>query len=218
MEPNPHSPFLDGVVIEKGIVAGNFFNKYATANPVYRRLMNGFLAQVEDFVRMTGCTNIYEAGCGEGYLAYSLANRIPGLSIRGSDFSEAVIEKARLVANASSFDLSFEVRDIYSLSAERPADLVICCEVLEHLEHPEAALQEIANLARKAVILSVPREPIWRVLNFCRGKYMLSLGNTPGHLNHWSPKSFQAMVEKYLTVENVELPLPWIMLLCRPKK
>jgi hypothetical protein len=30
----------------------------------------------------------------------------------------------------------------------------------------------------------VPREPIWRIGNMARGRYLGDLGNTPGHIQH----------------------------------
>ena len=39
-----------------------------------------------------------------------------------------------------------------------------------------------------------PREPLWRGLNIARGAYLKDLGNTPGHLNHWSKRGFVALL------------------------
>ena len=38
------------------------------------------------------------------------------------------------------------------------------------------------------LLVSVPREPLWRALNVARGAYLRELGNTPGHVNHWSKR------------------------------
>ncbi|WP_207642472.1 hypothetical protein, partial [Desulfosporosinus sp. I2] len=65
------------------------------------------------------------------------------------------------------------------------------------------------------IILSVPREPLWRILNLARGKYIPDLGNTPGHIQHWSKKSFLRLVNRYFDVLEVKSPLPWTMVLCR---
>ena len=55
---------------------------------------------------------------------------------------------------------------------------------------PERALAEMARVARGYLLVSVPREPLWRALNIARGAYVRDLGNTPGHLNHWSRRAF----------------------------
>lgn len=207
------------IVIEKGVVAGNVTDKYASGNPVHRWLMTGFLRQVEEFVRATGCNDIYEVGCGEGLLSLSMSSRISGLRIRGSDFSEQVIATARRNCAERGADHEFSIADIYTLNPEQHgADLVMCCEVLEHLERPEESLKILASLSSDYLILSVPNEPLWRVLNFARGKYTSDWGNTPGHLNHWSPGAFRAFLEKELIIEDMRCPLPWTVVLARPRR
>lgn len=95
------------------------------------------------------------------------------------------------------------------------ADLVVCCEVLEHLNRPEEALRRLQCVVSRNLIISVPREPIWRLLNLARGKYIGSLGNTPGHLQHWSARAFTQLVARYFELVAVRTPLPWTIALCR---
>jgi len=205
-------------VIEQGVVAGNSYDKYGTRNPLARRLMNGFLATVTAFVKATGAADAHEVGCGEGLLSLHLYHKIAGLSLRGSDFSEQVIDVARRNAVDEHADIPFSVKSIYDLTVEQDAaPLVICCEVLEHLEDPHAAMDVLASLARPWLIVSVPREPIWRVLNMARLKYVPQLGNTPGHLNHWSTTSFVSMLQQHIDIVEVAQPLPWTVCVCRSR-
>jgi 2-polyprenyl-3-methyl-5-hydroxy-6-metoxy-1,4-benzoquinol methylase len=92
---------------------------------------------------------------------------------------------------------------------------VVCCEVLEHLADPARALALLARLAQPHLIVSVPREPLWRILNLARGRYWAALGNTPGHLQHWSARRFLALLHDHVEVREVRTPLPWTMALCR---
>jgi hypothetical protein len=46
-----------------------------------------------------------------------------------------------------------------------------------------------------------------------RGAYWGALGNTPGHVNHWSKRSFTKLLERYGTVAEIRSPFPWTMLL-----
>jgi len=101
--------------------------------------------------------------------------------------------------------------------AQDAAELIVCCEVLEHLGDPDAALSVVASLAAPWAIVSVPREPLWRALNIARLKYVGALGNTPGHLNHWSRQSFLDFLGKRLEVVDARAPLPWTMALCRTR-
>ena len=92
---------------------------------------------------------------------------------------------------------------------------MVCCEVLEHLTDPARALDVLARLAQPNLIVSVPREPLWRMLNIARCRYWQALGNTPGHLQHWSAPSFLGLLEAHVEVREVRTPLPWTMALCR---
>ena len=141
------------------------------------------------------------------------------MQARGCDFSNRVIELARENAiNQGLPPALFETRSIYDLaSVQDSADLVICCEVLEHLEYPEAGLKALQRVVDRHLIVSVPREPLWCALNLARGKYLMSFGNTPGHIQHWNKGGFIRMVSKYFEVIEVRSPLPWTMLLCRPR-
>ena len=70
--------------------------------------------------------------------------------------------------------------------ADGEFELASAIEVLEHVPDPEHTVAEMARVAPRHLLVSVPREPLWRGLNIARGSYMKELGNTPGHLNHWS--------------------------------
>lgn len=201
-------------LLEDGIVAGNFENKYETTNPIARALVAGFLGAADAFVERTAAREIHEVGCGEGYLLGRWVRE--GRTLRGSDFSPQVIARARAHAAALDRDIRFEVAGVHGLSPDtHAAELVVCCEVLEHVEDPEAALAVLATLARPWLLVSVPREPVWRAMNMARGRYWGDLGNTPGHINHWSRRGFLSMLRRHGTVVDVATPLPWTMALCR---
>jgi 2-polyprenyl-3-methyl-5-hydroxy-6-metoxy-1,4-benzoquinol methylase len=140
-----------------------------------------------------------------------------GISARGSDFSSKVIQIARENAQLLDIDPSiFVPRSIYELTPERDsADLLVCCEVLEHLDKPEIGLMALEKTASKHIVLSVPREPIWRMFNLLRGKYVTSFGNTPGHIQHWTSRNFIESVSHHFNVLAVKKPIPWTMVLCR---
>jgi SAM-dependent methyltransferase len=193
---------------------GNVYDKYGTSNPVARRLMAGFTSQLDELVERTGAKEGHEVGCGEGELAIRLARR--GLRMRGTDAFSQVLEEARARASAAGVEIDFEAVPVEELSPERhAAELVVCCEVLEHLEDPDGALGVLAELARPWLIASVPREPLWRALNLARFAYVGELGNTPGHLNHWSKGDFVRFLASRFEVIEVRSPTPWTMVLCR---
>jgi 2-polyprenyl-3-methyl-5-hydroxy-6-metoxy-1,4-benzoquinol methylase len=193
---------------------GNVYDKYATRNPIERRLVDGFLEQVCELSDRTDASEAHEVGCGEGEISMLLARR--GMRVRGTDVSAEVIEEARRRSRAAGVDVSYREAPISELRPDRDAaELIVCCEVLEHLDDAEAGLETLADLARPWLLVSVPREPIWRALNLARGKYIRDLGNTPGHLGHWSRRGFVELLRSRVDVVEVRSPLPWTMALCR---
>ena len=195
--------------------AGNYYDKYNTRNPIARRLMQGFLHSFDRLSANVPCCDVLEVGCGEGELSIRLAKR--GYRARGCDISDEVIEEARRRALSSGQDVAFWTQGIEQLQEHDAATLVVCCEVLEHLDDPRDGLEKLAALARPWLLTSVPREPLWRALNVARGKYLGDLGNTPGHVNHWGKSDFLDFVGARFDIVEVASPLPWTMALCRVK-
>lgn len=193
---------------------GNYYPKYHTKNPIARKLMRGFLHSFDRLINYTHAKTAYEIGCGEGYLSQRLLDR--GIKVQGCDIDATVIAKANHIMEQKGMGAPFTVGDIYALSPhEIKVDLIVCCEVLEHLPDPKQALHLLSQVQARYILLSVPREPIWRLMNMARGKYLGALGNTPGHLQHWSKLGFIKMTSNYTRPEIIVNPLPWTMVLCR---
>lgn len=195
--------------------AGNYYDKYRTRNPIARWLMQGFLSGFDRLSNSIPPGPVLEVGCGEGELSMRLAAR--GHRVRGCDVSADVIDEARGRARSAGLAVEFWQCDIQDLTEHDAAPLVICCEVLEHLRDPQAGLERLALLARPWLIVSVPREPLWRAMNMARGKYLGQLGNTPGHLNHWGRRAFLSQVGERFDIVKTASPVPWTMALCKVK-
>ena len=207
-------------LIEDGIPVGNVYDKYRTRNPIARWLMRGFLDAFAELVDVCDANRVHEVGCGEGELSIYLAGL--GKTVRASDFSVKIIDRARQRARHAVItppgSVAFHTADIYQLDPKTDsASLIVCCEVLEHLEQPQAALENLARLARPYLITSVPREPIWRMLNIARGRYLSALGNTPGHIQGWTRSGFIELLNEHFEVVAIRSPLPWTMALCRSR-
>lgn len=198
-------------------LGGNAYDKYHTTNPIARRLMRGFLGSFEDLVQRVRPTTAFEVGCGEGYLSMRLLEN--GIDARGCDLDTGVVRKANALTAARGHGERFTARSVYEIApGEISADLIVCCEMLEHVPDPGAALDVLAAQHALHWLLSVPREPIWRCLNMARGKYVADLGNTPGHIQHWSASGFRQLVERRFKVVERRTPLPRTMLLCAPRQ
>ena len=199
---------------QPGNIAGNNYDKYASTNPVERRMMTGFFAALDRTLEGLQPSTIVEVGAGEGRISERLANRFPNASIIGLDLPDS-----ELAGEWASLAVPMFFGDVTRLPfADDSIDVIVGLEVLEHVPSPERAVEEIARVCRGAAVLSVPREPIWRIGNMARGRYIRQLGNTPGHVNHWSARSFERLVSREFDVERVTRPLPWTMLRAIPRR
>jgi 2-polyprenyl-3-methyl-5-hydroxy-6-metoxy-1,4-benzoquinol methylase len=198
-------------------ITGNHYNKYESKNPLVRILMNGFLNAFDKLLKCTDAKTVYECGCGEGYLSLHLFKS--GYNVSGCDIGPEVVAQTLSRIQSAGYNGDFIVRDIAELRDKTSiADLIVCCEVLEHTSNPEETLKTIVSLSKKWVILSVPNEPWWRMMNMARLKYLSQLGNTPGHTQHWSARKFVTLVSLYFDVIDVQLTFPWTVVLCKKKE
>jgi SAM-dependent methyltransferase len=196
------------------VPTGNTFDKYGSSNPLVRRLMAGFHGTLDELWSQAAPQSILDVGCGEGVLTVEWAERLGDRRIVGIDLDDAKLRAEW--ERRTRPNLEFRVEEATSLSfADDEFDMATAIEVLEHVPEPEATVAEMARVARRRLLVSVPREPLWRGLNMARGAYWGSAGNTPGHLNHWSKRSFTELLGRYGTVEQARSPFPWTMLLVR---
>ena len=198
--------------LDAGIVIGNTFNKHESRNPLVRWTMRRFEdSMFRLLATLEPVRSVLEVGCGEGFVTASLARAFPDARVLGTDFSQLMVDEAR----RRHPQREFQTCSIYDVEALGSFDLVVGCEVLEHLEDPDRALRALNAAATGHVLVTVPREPLWRILNVLRGKYWSALGNTDGHLQHWSRGAFTRFVAQRMDVVAVRSPLPWTQVLAR---
>jgi 2-polyprenyl-3-methyl-5-hydroxy-6-metoxy-1,4-benzoquinol methylase len=205
---------VSGVTVsEDGIVTGNTYDKYGSSNPVVRRLMSGFERSLDELFERAAPRSLLDVGCGEGVLVHRWAERVgPARRVVGIDLEEESIQAGW--AERTAPNLEYRVMEAQNLPfALDEFDLATAIEVLEHVPDPEHTVAEMARCAERHLLVSVPREPLWRMLNMARGAYWPELGNTPGHLNHWSRRSFVRLLSRHGDVAEVRSPFPWTMLL-----
>ena len=194
---------------DTSIPTGNTYDKYGSTNPIEQRMMRGFFGAFDRFLASTRPTRILEIGVGEGIVTSRVIERFTGVPVIGLDLPDE-----ELVAHWQSRDLSCAFGDASHLPFPDDAfDLVMAIEVFEHLPDPPAAMAELARVCSGSLIASVPFEPIWRAGNMARGRYLRELGNTPGHINHWTNRGFTKLVAAHFDVVDRATPLPWAMVL-----
>jgi SAM-dependent methyltransferase len=193
------------------VPTGNTYDKYGSGNPIERRLMAAFMDRLDASLPAVAPATILEVGVGEGEVADRVAQRFPDAFVTGIDLPDE-----SLAEHWSNRRLAASFADIVALPyPDDTFDLVLAIEVLEHVPNPMGALRELARVARRDLVLSVPREPLWRAANMARGKYWGDLGNTPGHIQHWTRGGFSRLVGAHLEVVDVHSPTPWTMVAAR---
>jgi 2-polyprenyl-3-methyl-5-hydroxy-6-metoxy-1,4-benzoquinol methylase len=198
----------------EGTVTGNTYDKYGSTNPVVRRLMAGFERTLDELFSQAAPKSLLDVGCGEGVLTHKWAARIAPGRVVGIDLEDPTIQAEWEKRRAPNLDYRVMKAERMPF-ADGEFDVAAAIEVLEHVPDPEHTVAEMARVASGHLLVSVPREPLWRGLNMARGAYLKDLGNTPGHLNHWSKRSFVALLSQHGEVVEARSPFPWTMLLVR---
>jgi 2-polyprenyl-3-methyl-5-hydroxy-6-metoxy-1,4-benzoquinol methylase len=195
----------------EGVVIGNHTQKYTARNPAVRWLTQRWVANLDQQLARIAAQDTtggggaaLEVGCGEGVIAARLHQRFG--EVTALDLPDAGLRAdwrrhpGPRYLHADAQALPF---------ADDRFDVVVAAEVLEHLPDPATGLQELARVGRAHLVLSVPQEPLFRSCNLLAGRYVRELGNTPGHLNHWSRRGFVRFVSRVAEVREVTSPFPW---------
>lgn len=187
------------------------FVKHTSKNPIQKFLINNFYSSLISLAKPLLLDTILDAGCGEGFTMDKLAKFGIGKKIEGVEYSKDAI----LLGKKLFPKLTFKEGDVYDLPyKDNSFDLVICTEVLEHLDEPSKALKEVLRTSKRYVLISVPNEPFFMLGNFIRGQNLPRLGNDPEHINHWTISSFLGFLKKNgLKIKIIRLPFPWILVL-----
>ena len=183
--------------------------KHTTQNPVSRFFLNNFkqvlLAQVKE-IRPHA---ILDVGAGEGFTLEMFRENHIGERLEGIEYMDEALKFAKRLHP----QVKIKKGNIYELPyAANSFDLVICNEVLEHLDDPKKALNELKRVTKKYLILSVPNEPLFTIQRILRGKNVWKLGAHPEHIQHWTSGAFEKFVASVLTVKDAKTPLPWTMI------
>lgn len=195
----------NNITTERGIKVqynpGNY-EKYMTKNPLKRKMVERLNEKIVNYIERL-CTEInkekvkiLDAGCGEGFISDLIDRNVENVQITGLEYTEEALKIARQMNQ----NITLIQGDIYSMPFEDHAfDIVLCTEVLEHLEKPDLALQELARVAEYTVFLTVPDEPWFCMGNLLALKNVSRLGNPIDHINHWTYRGFA----KYIADKNI---------------
>jgi 2-polyprenyl-3-methyl-5-hydroxy-6-metoxy-1,4-benzoquinol methylase len=190
--------------------------EYQSTNPFTKKLIANYYDKIKKIISdFDSGFRILEVGCGAGESSRKIFDMLKGQYFEISEYDERYVKKIL------ELNLPYKVsqEDVFNLHRiDNEFDCVILLEVLEHLTDYEAALKELFRVASGYVLISVPNEPLWRILNIFRLKYLKYLGNTPGHINHWSPAKLKKVLNNFGKVVKIETSIPWIICLTKVLK
>jgi SAM-dependent methyltransferase len=189
--------------------------KYRRRSRVRRALIRRFVRRLHELVLEAGpIASVLEIGVGEGFLSGYLSEKLPTVRFCGLDASaEALARLQRLFPRIETC-----VGTAYDLSGlQGPFDLVLCAEVLEHLDEPDRALEAIASARPRRAVLTVPHEPFFRLSNLASGANVSRWGNDPEHVQQFGPRSFRQLLSARFDVLSLDTSYPWILALVAPK-
>jgi 2-polyprenyl-3-methyl-5-hydroxy-6-metoxy-1,4-benzoquinol methylase len=197
-----------------GTVTGNTYDKYNARNPLARLLQRGFERNLDDLLASAEPGSLLDVGCGEGVLTQRWAKALAPRRVVGIDLDDPLL--AAEWEQRGEPNLTYIAQRAEQLPfADGEFEVATAIEVLEHVPDPAHTVAEMARCASGYVLVSVPHEPLWRALNMARGAYWRSLGNTPGHVNHFTKAAIVSLCARHGEVVETRSPFPWTMVLVR---
>jgi len=190
------------------------FRKHTHRNPIQRFLLWNFFRNLLVLISEKKVISILDVGCGEGFTLNRLKANNIGEKLEGIEYSEDAI----VIGKKIYPEIKITKGNIYKLPyKDNSFDLVLCTEVLEHLENPEEGLRELIRVSKKYLVISVPNEPFFMFAQFVRGKNWSRFGNDIEHINHWTFWQFEKFVKtnsgSKIQILKSKHPFAWTMLL-----
>jgi len=187
--------------------------KHTTKNPIEKIILKNFYNTLLKSIRPYQIDTVLDAGCGEGFTLDRLRREKIGKTYSGIEYDQKAVD----IANNLYPEIDIKQGDIYKLPFKSNSfDLVVCTEVLEHLDNPKKAYRELLRVSRKYVLITVPNEPIFTLQRIAKLKNIRHLGAHPEHIQHWSSGAFLKFVKiRGVKLIDKKLPIPWTMVIIK---
>ena len=106
---------------------------------------------------------VLDMGCGEGALGMLLREKFKDVYSVGCDISENTVELARPFYDRT-IQVDLDSDNLDERIGGENFDYIVCVEILEHLMHPEKALQKLKGFLSKdgRMIVSFPNIAWWK--------------------------------------------------------
>lgn len=153
-------------------------NRKLYFNELAMTCSNYFIPYIKRRHEVKAGMEVLEIGCGEG------GNLLPfsriSCNVTGVDIASCRIEEARRFFNEEQAKGTFIADDVFNLKElEHKYDIIICHDVLEHIDNKELFLSQIGNYLNKEgiVFMSFPawQMPFGGHQQICRNKILSHL-------------------------------------------
>ena len=124
--------------------------------------------------------SVVDVGCGEGTLLRNLFGDRNDLRKVGTDLSPLAVE----MAAGKNPGIEFKALDLVNDALSERFDLVICSEVIEHIDEDYAAIRNLAQMTGKYLVITT------------LGGRMRRHEPDIGHLRNYDPESLKTAVSK----------------------
>jgi SAM-dependent methyltransferase len=132
-------------------------------------------------------SRILDIGCGSGY---KLIEYLGDFHTVGSEVSQNVSILKERYPDRDWRESNFDCDDNWD------TDLVVCSDVIEHLEDPDQLLFFLLGISAKKIILSTPDRDL------CRGMNDNGPPKNRAHLREWNMDEFRIYVGQWFYIEN----------------
>jgi ubiquinone/menaquinone biosynthesis C-methylase UbiE len=134
-------------------------------------------------IKPLNINSLLDVGCGMGVNIKSLNRHFPNLTICGSDLSADILKIAEKYVGKKT-NISYTPVDVAKNKINNTFDLVLLNQVLEHIEDDYAAMENIAKMSKKYVLITVPS-----------GEYN-STSKLVGHVRHYTKSRVLDLLHK----------------------
>ncbi|MGM5033848.1 class I SAM-dependent methyltransferase [Tardiphaga sp. 803_E3_N1_3] len=163
--------------------ADNLHQYRIEADHAREKLKTEIADRIED--RVAANANVVDIGCGIGDLLGEIRRRRPGVNLSGLDFSGKAIEGAQRSFPDGAFRQFVIDRQLPYDTAS--FDLVMCTDVLEHLEHPRSVVAELVRICRPGGLVAIV-VPDGTLDQFLGHNWFWNVETFAALLAEWSPQ------------------------------
>jgi 2-polyprenyl-3-methyl-5-hydroxy-6-metoxy-1,4-benzoquinol methylase len=147
---------------------------------------------------------VLDVGCGEGLTLERLINRYPEKNITGIDVKPENISICR------QHNLPVSLGSVYDLKLEEGSvDLCILSEVLEHLDDPELAMENVGRILKPGgdVIIVYPNDMMFKIARLLFLKFKEAFADF-GHVRQFTPKNMKEVLinKRFAVLRVINIP------------